>query len=70
LIVATTLVLPSKKLADVKVENVLNRFKEKSFARGANREIIAKCQDMDLSLEEFVKVGLEAMQKIAGELGL
>ena len=52
------------------VENVLNRFKEKSFARGANRETIAKCQDISLSLEEFVKIGLEAMQGIAGELGL
>jgi len=70
LIVAATLVLPSKKIADVKVENVLNRFKEKSFARGVNREIIAKCQDISLNLEEFVKIGLEAMQEITGELGL
>ena len=43
LIVASTLVLPSKKIADLTLENVLNRFKEKGFARGANREIIAKC---------------------------
>ncbi|MFH1129258.1 MAG: HDIG domain-containing metalloprotein [Patescibacteria group bacterium] len=82
LIVASTLVLParqgkpgvaggpSKKIADLTVENILNRFKEKGFAKGANREIIAKCVDAGLSLEEFVKIGLSAMQKINIELGL
>lgn len=70
LIVAATLVLPSKKLADLTVENVLNRFKEKSFARGANREIIASCAEIGLSLEEFVKIGLEVMQKISQDLEL
>jgi len=71
LIVATTLVLPSKKLADLSVENVLNRFKEKAFAKGAKREIIKKSEELlNLKLEEFVKISLEAMQKIAGELGL
>lgn len=71
LIVAATLVLPSKKLNEVTVENVLNRFKEKAFARGANREIIAKCQDyLNLSLEKFVEVVLSAMQSISDQLGL
>lgn len=71
LIVASTLVLPSKKIADLTTENVLNRFKEKSFAKGANREIISKCQELlGLSLEEFTKIGLEAMKKISNELGL
>ncbi len=71
LIVAATLVLPSKKLSDLSIENVLNRFKEKAFARGANREIIKKSEELlNLKLEEFVKIGLEAMQKIASQLGL
>jgi len=71
LIVAATLVLPSKKLADLTVENVLNRFGEKAFARGANREIIRKCEELlNLKLEEFVEVGLKAMQGVATELGL
>jgi len=70
LIVASCLVLPSRKLADLTVDNVLNRFKEKSFARGANREIIASCSELDLTLEEFCKIGLGAMQGISSELGL
>jgi len=70
LIVAATLVLPSKKLNDLTVENVLNRFKEKSFARGANRQVILSCSEIGLSLEEFVKISLEAMKEIAQDLGL
>jgi len=71
LIVAAALVLPSKKIADLTVENVLNRFKEKSFARGANRQIIQQCQDLlNLSLEKFVEISLRAMQGISDKLGL
>ncbi|KPJ71475.1 phosphohydrolase [Parcubacteria bacterium DG_74_3] len=69
LIVAATLVLPTKKINDLTEENVLNRFKEKAFARGANREIIQKCSDIGLTLEEFVEICLKAMQKISEELG-
>jgi len=71
LIVAATLVLPSKKIGDLKVENILNRFGEKAFAKGAKREIIKKSEEyLGISLEEFVKIVLEAMQKISNELRL
>ena len=65
LIVAATLVMPSKKLADLTVENVLNRFKEGNFARGANREIIMKCEDINLTLEKFVEICLPGICKPA-----
>lgn len=71
LIVAATLVLPSKKIADLAAENILNRFKEKSFAKGANREIIKRCEEfLNLKIEEFIKIGLEAMQGISNEISL
>ena len=71
LIVAAALVLPSKKLADLTVENVLNRFPEKSFAKGANREIIKKGEELlDLTLPEIIEIALKAMQTIANDLGL
>lgn len=71
LIVASTLVLPSRKLADLTVENVLNRFKEKGFAKGTRREDIALCEEkLDIPLSEFVEIALKAMQGIANELGL
>jgi uncharacterized protein len=70
LIVAATLVLPSKKISDLTLENVLHRYGEKSFARGANRQTISCCQELGLSLEEFVDISLRAMKKISAELGL
>ena len=71
LIIAATLVLPSKKLTDLEVKSLLNRFKEKAFARGVNREVIRKCQEyLNLNLEEFFRIGLQSMQGISEDLGL
>ncbi|BAF60895.1 predicted hydrolase [Pelotomaculum thermopropionicum SI] len=70
LIVAGALIRPEKKLAAIDVPFLMNRFHEKSFARGANRETIRTCSELGLSLEEFLGLGLEAMQGIAEELNL
>lgn len=70
LIVAAALMHPTKKLKNVTVEFVLNRFKEKRFAAGASREDIQACDKIGLSLEEFVGLALEGMQSIDQELGL
>ncbi|MFC2011185.1 HDIG domain-containing metalloprotein [Chloroflexota bacterium] len=70
LITAAALVRPDKKLAGVEAESVKKRFKEKSFAAGANREHIASCSELGLELDEFIELGLKAMQGIAKELGL
>ncbi|MFC1939829.1 HD domain-containing protein [Chloroflexota bacterium] len=70
LITAAALVRPDKKLAGVEAKSVRKRFKEKSFAVGANREHIALCSELGLELDEFIELGLKAMQGIAGELGL
>ncbi len=70
LIVAGALIKPEKKLAAIDTAFLLNRFTEKSFAKGANREQIATCSELGLSLEEFLGLGLEAMQANHRELGL
>ena len=71
LIVASTLVLPSKKIEEVTTDNILNRFKEKGFAKGANREIIKQCEALlDIPLKEFVGLVLQGMKSIADNLGL
>lgn len=70
LIVASALVNPARKLSAVKPKSVKKRFKEKAFARGANREIIAECEKLDISVPEFCELGLTAMQGIAEDIGL
>jgi len=70
LITAAALVRPDKKLASVEAKSVKKRFKEKSFAAGVNREQIASCVELGLELDEFIELGLTAMQGVAAELGL
>jgi putative nucleotidyltransferase with HDIG domain len=70
LITAAALVRPDKKLASVEAKSVRKRFKEKSFAAGANREHIAQCCELGLELDEFIALGVVAMQGVAQELGL
>ncbi len=69
-IVAAALVRPDKSLEGVEVRSLKKRWKEKAFARGANREQMDTCSELGLSREEFLGVALEAMQKRAPELGL
>lgn len=70
LIIAATLMHPSKKLKEVDLDFVKRRYKEKSFARGAKREEIEQIRNVDLDLDEFISICLEAMQGIDKELGL
>jgi len=70
LIVACALITPEKRLSKIDTAFVLRRFKEKAFAKGANREQIKTCSELDLSLEEFIDIALSAMQGISGQLGL
>lgn len=70
LIIASALVRPDKQLGSVKVKSVRKRYKEKAFARGANREIIAECEVIGIPLAEFCELSLAAMQEISSELGL
>lgn len=70
LIVASALIRPEKKLEKVDVNFVLNRFNEKSFARGAKREQISSCSELGMDLEEFIEVSLRAMKKYSDELEL
>lgn len=69
LIYASSLVLPTKKIEDLTVENVLNRFREKSFAKGARRDLISRCEDLlNLSLKDFLETCLSGMKAISQEL--
>lgn len=70
LIVASALIRPEKKLEPVKLKSLRKRFKEKQFARGADREQIRACEEMGLDLEEFLGLSLDSMKGIAERIGL
>ena len=71
LITAVALVRPSKSIHDVKLRSVRKKWKDKAFAAGVDRQEIEKAaDDLGIELWEHVGIVLEAMQGIAGELGL
>jgi predicted hydrolase (HD superfamily) len=70
LIIAATLMHPTKKIMDVDLGFIQRRYKEKSFARGARREDIEQVKNIGIELDEFLSICLKAMQDIHTELGL
>ena len=70
LIVAAALVMPSKKLDEVKLASLKEKFRSKEFARNCDRSKILYCEKFGISLESFLELSLDAMKNISGELGL
>ncbi len=68
---ACALVRPSKRVADVPVESVLKRMKEKAFARSVDRGYITRgAEEWGQPLPELVALVLRAQVAIADRLGL
>jgi uncharacterized protein len=70
LLVACALVMPSKKLSEVKVETVEKKFKDKDFARGVDRNRILYCERIGVEKTEFIRIALKGLRKIGNEIGL
>jgi len=69
LIVAAALVMPDKKLSRVTASGLLRKFKDKDFARGADRDKMRYCEQIGIPLQEFLGIALRSAQEVAVELG-
>jgi predicted hydrolase (HD superfamily) len=71
LLVAVTLVHPSKDIREVKIKSVKKKWKDKAFAAAVSRdEIEAGAKELGVELWEHISIVLEAMQDVASEIGL
>jgi len=70
LIAAMALILPSKKLTDVKTKSVVKRMKEVAFARNVDREDIRRVEEIGLGVRDFLDIGVQAMKGVADDLDL
>lgn len=70
LITACALIVPSKKLSDVTVDLILSKMNSISFAKEVDSDKIKTCSELGLSLEKFLELSLNAMQKVAPDLDL
>lgn len=70
-ITAVTLVRPGRKIAEVPVESVKKKMKDKAFARSVNREEIRQgAAALGVDLDEHIQFVIEGMAAVAGQLGL
>ncbi len=71
LITACALVRPSGSVMDLELKSVKKKFKQKSFAAGASREVIQNGANMmGVELSDLIAEVLIAMREIAPTLGL
>jgi putative nucleotidyltransferase with HDIG domain len=71
LVTAVALVRPGKSLAEVDVPAVRRKMRDKAFARGVNREDVARgAEELGIPLDEHIGHVIAALQGIAPQLGL
>lgn len=71
LVTAAALVRPSRSVLDLSVKSVKKKWKEKSFAAGADREVIQQGADMlGVELGELIEDTIEGMRSVADAIGL
>jgi putative nucleotidyltransferase with HDIG domain len=71
LVVAVALVRPSRSVLDMKVKSVAKKWKDKSFAAGANRDVIQKGAEMlGLELSDLFEEVIMGMREVAEAIGL
>jgi putative nucleotidyltransferase with HDIG domain len=71
LVTATALVRPSRSVMEVEAKSVRKKMKDKAFARGVNRDdVINGAADLGVDLDEHIAFVIQAMQRVAGSLGL
>lgn len=71
LVTAAVLVRPSKSLHDLEVKSLKKKWKDRSFAAGANRDVIEKGAAMlGASVDDLMADAIAGMREVAGALGL
>lgn len=57
-------------VSDMSVKGLKKKFKDKTFAKGVNRELISEIEEVGIDLGEFFQVGIDAVCEIRDEIGL
>jgi len=71
LVYATALVRPSRSVLDMKAKSVRKKWKVRSFAAGANRDVIQQGADMlGMDLNVMFEECILGMRTVADEIGL
>lgn len=69
LIMAAALVRPTG-IEGMEAKSVKKKMKDKAFAASVNRDTIKECAELGLELTDFLSLAIDAMDRIAIDLGL
>ncbi len=58
------------KVSDMEVSGLKKKFKDKAFAAGCRRDIINECENLGISIDEFLGIGIEGIKNIKSEVDL
>lgn len=61
--------LMRKSLDGMEVSGLKKKMKDKRFAAAINRDIIMECEQIGLTLDEFLDISIKAVQSIAKDVG-
>ena len=71
MVITAALVRPSRSLSDLEVKSVKKKWKDKAFARGVNREVIARGAEMlGEPLETLIAETIAALRPLEARIGL
>lgn len=71
LVTASALVRPSRSILDMTPKSVMKKWKDRSFAAGANRQVIEKgAQMLSVELNALIHDTIEGMKPVAEAIGL
>ena len=71
LVITAALVRPTRSVSDLEVKSVKKKWKDKSFARGVDRDIIVKGAEMiPMPLDTVIEWVILALREVEPEIGL
>ncbi len=62
--------LMRKTIEGMDVSGLKKKFKDKKFAAGVRRDIILECENLGITLDEFLELSIKGITEIADEVGL
>jgi len=70
-IIACALVRPSRRVGDLSVDSVKKKLKDKAFARGVDRAIVARgAEELGVNLDDLIAFIISALRPLEEQLGL
>ena len=58
------------RISDMTVKGLRKKFKDKTFAKGVDRELILEIEEVGIELSEFFELSINAVKEIKHEIGL